>query len=497
MTAPAVLRMTGISKTFPGIKALTDVDLTVRAGEVHAIVGENGAGKSTLMKILSGLYQPDTGTIELDGRPVRISGPIDARRRGIGMVYQELNLVPDLSVEENIMLGATPRKAGFVDRKALRARATEVLAELGTRIEPSDIVGTLSVSQQQIVEIAKAYASSPRIIVLDEPTSALSELEAQALFRVIERMRSAGIAIIYISHRLREVIELADEVTVLRDGRLIETRSAEGITAADMIRLMVGRDLTDVFPKREVEIGDVVLEVDGLSRAGAFEDVSFTVRAGEIVGLAGFVGAGRTEVARAIFGLDRPDAGTIKVGGVERTIHAPRDGVAAKIAYVPEDRKRDGLVPELTVKDNISLAILDRISTAGWIRAGEEKKLARAKATELGVNPPVIERKVNTFSGGNQQKVVFAKWLATQPEVLILDEPTRGVDVGAKADIHTIVGELAAQGVAILMISSELPEVLAVSDRIVVLHEGRLTAVLDRGATEQDVMRAATGEVTA
>lgn len=495
--AVSALRMSGITKNFPGIQALTDVALEVAAGEVHAIVGENGAGKSTLMKILAGVYQPDGGTIELQGEAVRIAGPIDARKRGIGMVYQELNLVPDLTVAENITLGSPPSRFGLVDRKALRARADEVLAELGAKVGTDDLVGSLPVSQQQLVEIAKAYASSPRIVVLDEPTSSLSENEAQALFRVVQRMKDAGIAVIYISHRLREVIQLADQVTVLRDGRLVETRSAAGITAADMIRLMVGRDLTDVFPKREVPIGDVVLEVEGLSRVGVFDDVDLTVRAGEIVGLAGFVGAGRTEVARAIFGLDRADRGTISIGGVPVTVRTPQAAVDAGIAYVPEDRKRDGLVPQLSVKDNISLPVLGEVSTAGWIRGGAERRLATDKATELGVSPSVIDRRVDTYSGGNQQKVVFAKWLATRPAVLILDEPTRGVDVGAKADIHTIIGELAAQGTAILMISSELAEVLAVSDRIYVLREGRISAELPRGAGERDVMHAATGEVAA
>ncbi len=494
--APA-LRMSGISKSFPGIRALTHVTLEVAAGEVHAIVGENGAGKSTLMKILAGVYQPDEGTIELQGDAVRIAGPIDARKRGIGMVYQELNLVPDLTVAENITLGSPPSRFGIVDRKALRARAEDVLAELGAKVGADDLVGSLPVSQQQIVEIAKAYASSPRIIVLDEPTSSLSENEAQALFRVVQRMKDAGIAVIYISHRLREVIDLADQVTVLRDGRLVETRPAAGITAADMIRLMVGRDLTDVFPKREVPIGEVVLEVRGLTRAGVFDDVHLDVRAGEIVGLAGFVGAGRTEVARAIFGLDRAEQGEIHVKGKLVTIRHPHDAVEAGIAYVPEDRKRDGLVPQLSVKDNISLPVLGEVATIGWIRGGAERRLATDKARELGVSPPVIDRQVDTYSGGNQQKVVFAKWLATRPDILILDEPTRGVDVGAKADIHTIIGELAANGTAILMISSELPEVLAVSDRIYVLHEGHVSAELPRGAGEQDVMLAATGEVAA
>jgi len=494
MTETAVLRMTGISKSFPGIRALSTVDFDVEAGEVHAVVGENGAGKSTLMKVLAGVYQPDDGTIELDGVAVRLSDPIEARRRGIGMVYQELNLVPDLTVAENILLGSTPSRFGLVDRRALREQARAVLDELDARIHTDDLVGSLTVSQQQIVEIAKVYAARPRIVVLDEPTSSLSEHETQSLFRIIARMTEAGLAVIYISHRLREVLDISQRVTVLRDGRLVDTRPTSGISAAEMIRLMVGRDLTEVFPKREVEIGEVALSVTGLSRAGEFNDISLTVRSGEILGLAGLVGAGRTEVARAIFGLDNRDAGLIEIDGTVVNIRGPRDAVRAGIAYVPEDRKRDGIVPQLSIKDNISLAVLDRVSAAGWIRPNAERTLARQKADELTVTPPAITPRVDTLSGGNQQKVVFAKWLAAGPRVLILDEPTRGVDVGAKADIHTIIGELAARGTAIVLISSELPEVLAVSDRILVLHDGRISAELPRGASEQEVMHAATGE---
>ncbi|MBO1901051.1 sugar ABC transporter ATP-binding protein [Leucobacter weissii] len=491
----AALEMRGISKSFPGIRALADVDLEVRAGEVHAIVGENGAGKSTLMKILAGVYQPDRGTISLEGEETRVSGPIDARRRGIGMVYQELNLVPDLTVAENIMLGATPSRLGFVRRRRLHDAAVAVLDAFDARVDPSAILGSLTVSQQQIVEIAKAYAQRPKIIVLDEPTSSLSEHEAQALFHIVRRMREDGIAIIYISHRLREVLDLADRVTVLRDGRRIETRESSGLTAGEMIRLMVGRELTDIFPKREVPIGATVLEVEELTRSGAFDEVSLHVRAGEIVGLAGLVGAGRTEVARAVFGLERAQSGAVRVDGVEVQARTPGQGVKAGIAYVPEDRKRDGIVPSASIKDNIALPVLSGLSTGGWISRFRERSLAREQVDSLGVSPPVIERAVDTLSGGNQQKVVIAKWLAARPRVLILDEPTRGVDVGAKADIHEIIGELAAAGTAILLISSELPEVLAVSDRIYVLHEGRISAELGRAeADEATVMHAATGE---
>ncbi len=495
---PPVLDMTGITKSFPGVKALTDVDLSVSAGEVHAIVGENGAGKSTLMKILAGVHGPDRGTIALGGEQVHFSSPLEAKAHGIGMVYQEINLVPDLSVAENIGLGDMPNSAGLVKRKALSQRAQEVLDQLGTRIDPQQLVGRLSVSQQQLVEIAKIYARQPRIMVLDEPTSSLSQHEAKALFSVVERMRAKGIAIIYISHRLREVLDISDRVTVLRDGRMIDCRPTAGLTPKEMITLMVGRDLDDVFPKREVEIGQPVLEVRELTRVGLFEDISLTVRAGEIVGLAGLVGAGRTEVARAIFGLDRFDSGSVLIDGAEVTVRSPKAAVRAGIALVPEDRKRDGVALSLTVKDNIALPVLDQVAAFGWVLRSQERRLAQKKAEDLYVSPPVIERTVATFSGGNQQKVVLAKWLATNPKVLILDEPTRGVDVGAKSDIHTIIGELAAEGVAVLMISSELPEVLAVSDRVYVLHEGRLTAELSRAdANEESVMTAATGEVAA
>lgn len=498
MTATAeipVLRMRGIGKSFPGIRALSDVDLEVHAGEVHAIVGENGAGKSTLMKILAGVYQPDEGTIDLSGGRVRIGGQLDALKRGIGMVYQELNLVPDLTVAENITLGRTPSRVGIVDSGKQLAEARRVLDALDARIDPQQLVGSLTVSQQQIVEIAKVYSSGPQIIVLDEPTSSLSEHEARSLFGIVRRMRENGIAVIYISHRLREVLDLADRVTVLRDGRHIETRPIEGMTPADMIRSMVGRDLADVFPKREVPIGETVLEARDLGRTGEFDDISLTARAGEIVGLAGLVGAGRTEVARALFGLDPLDAGEVLIDGAPVTVSTPQRAVRAGIAYVPEDRKRDGIAPQLSIRDNIVLSALPRLDRFGWLTRRRENEVARQQVSALGVSPPIVERGVSTLSGGNQQKVVLAKWLAMEPRVLILDEPTRGVDVGAKADIHEIIGELAAQGVAIIMISSELPEILAVSDRVYVLHEGRLTAEFDRAdATEQSVMQAATGE---
>ncbi|HEY8590179.1 MAG TPA: sugar ABC transporter ATP-binding protein [Naasia sp.] len=492
------LRMTGISKSFPGVKALQDVNLEVRAGEVHAIVGENGAGKSTLMKILAGFYQPDSGEIEIGGEPVGHWTPREAIDRGIGMIYQELNLVPDLSVAENISLGGMPKRGPFVDYPAVTARAKAVLDELDADIDPGARLGNLSISQQQLVEIAKVVADKPSIVVFDEPTSSLGEKETRVLFSVIGRMRQAGIAVIYISHRLQEVMEIGDRVTVLRDGRHIETRDVEGITPDQMVRLMVGRDLSEMFPKLDLQLGAPVLTVTSISRAGQFEDVSLDVRENEIVGLAGLVGSGRTEVARAIFGLDPIDSGQIELGGRAVSVRSPRQAMAAGIALVPEDRKAQGIIPALSVRENFTLPVIARITDALLIFGKRERAIVRELADRLKVNPPQIERPLNAFSGGNQQKVVLGKWLLSKPKLLILDEPTRGVDVGAKADIHEIIGEFARSGGGVLMISSELPELLAVCDRIFVLHEGNLVAEISRGdADEESVMRAATGQVAA
>ena len=492
------LRMTGISKSFPGVKALQNVNLEVREGEVHAIVGENGAGKSTLMKILAGFYQPDEGEIQAAGETVSHWTPREARDRGIGMIYQELNLVPDLSVAENISLGAMPRRGPFVDYRTVTALAKSVLTELDADIDPGTRLGDLSISQQQLVEIAKVVARKPRIVVFDEPTSSLGDKETRVLFDVIEKMRSRGIAIIYISHRLQEVMEIGDRVTVLRDGRHIETRDVAGVTPDQMVRLMVGRDLSEMFPKLDLELGETVLSVTNISRVGQFEDVTLDVRANEIVGLAGLVGSGRTEVARAIFGLDPIDSGEISLRGKVVRITNPRKGVAAGIALVPEDRKGQGIIPALSVRENFTLAVITRITNALLIFARREKAIVTDLADRLKVNPPQIERPLSAFSGGNQQKVVLGKWLLSEPSLLILDEPTRGVDVGAKADIHEIIGEFAQSGGAVLMISSELPELLAVCDRIFVLHEGNLVAEIPRAAAdEESVMRAATGQVSA
>ena len=493
-----LLSVSGVKSFYGSIMALKGVDIDIREGEIVSLIGANGAGKSTLMKILAGLYAPDAGSIEVMGRPVRAMTPREARDLGIGMIYQELNLVPDLSVAENISLGAIPRRGPFVDYGSLASRARAVLKELNADIDVRTRVGDLSLSQRQLVEIAKVVSRNPSIVVFDEPTSSLGEKETRILFNVIERMRKSGIAILYISHRLQEVMEIGDRVTVLRDGRNIETRNIAGITPDEMVRLMVGRELTEMFPKVELAIGEPVLSLAGLGRAEQFENISLEVREREIVGLAGLVGSGRTEVARAIFGLDPADAGEIRVRGEAVHIRSARQGVAAGIALVPEDRKREGIVPDLPVRENFTLPLVGRITRFFLILTGRERATVQQFADRLNLNPPRIERAIGTFSGGNQQKVVLGKWLLAKPAVLILDEPTRGVDVGAKADIHQIIGEFAASGGAGLLISSELPELLAVCDRIFVLHEGKLIAEIPRGvATEESVMRAATGQADA
>lgn len=494
----AALRMRGISKSFPGVVALSDVDLTVNYGRVHAIVGENGAGKSTLMKILSGTYQPSTGTIEVAGQPVRLRRPADAQALGIRMVHQELNLAPDLTVAENVFLGRMPRRFGVVDRRRMFTEADTLLARLGASINARATLGDLSISQQQLVEIAKSYAADPRIIVLDEPTSSLSDGETDALFAILRRMKDRGVAIIYISHRLKEVMDIADDVTVLRDGKMIDTRPAAGITAAGMIRHMVGRDVTNVFPKSPASIGDVALQVEGLGDGRDFADISFTVRRGEILGLTGLVGAGRTELARAIFGLSRPVAGRILLDAVPLTIASPADAVRAGIAYVPEDRKAQGIVPAMNIRENITLPILRRLSRAGHVSQSRDRAMAQDYIRDLGISPADPERRISLLSGGNQQKAVIARWLSTRPSVLILDEPTRGVDVGAKAEIHRIIGELVTSGMAVIMISSELLEVVGVCDRVLVMRDGRAAALLERGdLTEETIMAHATGEAAA
>jgi ribose transport system ATP-binding protein len=494
-TAPA-LEMRNISKQYPGVRALDDVSLSVGVGEIHALLGENGAGKSTMMKILAGAQSKDGGEILLNGQVVQIDSPQKAMSLGISIIYQEFNLVPYLSAGENIYLGREPRAAipGFVDFKKLYADAQEVLNKLGVKIDARAPVNTLSVAGQQMVEIAKATSKKSKIIVMDEPSATLTDHELRALFRLMLQLKSEGVSIVYISHRLEEIVEVCDRATIMRDGRHVTTRDVKDLTREEIIRLMVGRELKDAIPKVAAEQGDVALEVKHLTRKGVLHDVSFTVRKGEVLGIAGLVGAGRTETARVIFGADPIDSGTIEVFGKPVRIKSPQDAIKHGIGLVTEDRKQQGLVLGMAVRENTTLANLDFLSSLGFIRRGQEREVAEKYRGDLAIKTPNIEQTVHNLSGGNQQKVVLAKWLFTGSKILIFDEPTRGIDVGAKSEIYKLMNELAKNGVAIIMISSELPEVLGMSDRIIVMHEGRLTGELSRAdATQEKIMHLATG----
>jgi len=492
---PPRLALRGVSKRFGATQALTDVALELRAGEVHALVGENGAGKSTLVKILAGVYPPDSGTIHLDGEAVAITSPGHARNLGIAVVHQEPRLFPDLTVAENVFMGHIPTgRLRSVDWRAMRRATVDRLRELDVRLDPGAQVRGLSMADQQLIEIVKALTLDARVLVLDEPTASLSAHEVQRLFAIVRRLRDRGVAVLFVSHRLDEVFDLCDRATVFRDGRFVATAPTGELTTADLIRHMVGRAV-ELFPRGEHPAGDVVLEVEDLSRAGVFDGITFSVRAGEIVGLAGLVGAGRTEVARVLFGIDRRDRGVVRLGGLPVGFGSPAEAMRGGIAYVPEDRHLDGLVLDFPIASNVSLPIVSRLFRGLLLRPAIERALADEYARELQVRMRNVDQLVAALSGGNQQKVVLAKWLATKPRVLILDEPTRGIDIGAKVEVHRIVSELAASGLAIILISSDLPEVLAMSDRILVLHEGRLTAEIARtDATEERVMFAATGQ---
>ena len=484
-----LLEMRGIGKAFPGVRALYDVDFTLVPGEVHALVGENGAGKSTLMKILAGAYVADEGEIRLDGRPVRFNGPQSALAAGIVTIYQELNLVPELSVAENIFLGDEPQlgSSAVIDWRSAHRRSAELLARVGISLDTHARVNTLGVGKQQLVEVAKALHRTPRLIVMDEPTASLGLAEIDELFRVIRELRSRGVSIVYISHRLDEIFALCDRVTVMRDGTVVDTRAVASSDVTTLVQLMVGRTLERALrtPNPVTETTEL-LGVTGLTRRGVFEDVSFSVRRGEIYGLGGVVGSGRTEVARAIFGADRLDAGELRIEGRPVRITSPREAVQNGIAMLTEDRKAEGLVLGLPVRANVSLAILDRIARAfGFIPPERERSLAQEFIASLHIRTPGPEQLAVNLSGGNQQKVVLAKWLAVQPKLLIFDEPTRGVDVGAKAEIYALIRALVAQGMAVIIISSELPELLSLSDRIGVLKRGRIVAELDAATTDE------------
>ncbi len=497
-----ILRLEGISKSFPGVRALNKVDLELRAGEVLALVGENGAGKSTLMKILSGAYHKDSGRIFLRGQEIEIENPHHAQQLGIAIIYQEFNLTPNQTVAANIFIAREPRLRGagrfFVDRRYMEREAQKYLDRVGARVSATTLVRHLSVAEQQMVEIAKALAVNAQIVIMDEPTSALGEDEVETLFDIIAALKEQGIAVIFITHRLEEVFRVADRITVLRDGQLAGTCSIGEATPEKIIRWMVGRELRDLFHKEKSEIGTPLLEVQGLTRRGVVENVNFTLRRGEILGVAGLVGAGRTEMARLLFGADRKDAGEIYINGKPVEIRSPLDAVKAGIGLVPEDRGNQGLVLDLTVRENIVLPTLDKHTRARWLLDLRRLfQIAEEYVRRLSIRTPSLRQKAKFLSGGNQQKTVVAKWLAAQPLVLIMDEPTRGIDVGAKAEVHTLMSQLARSGVGIIMISSELPEILGMSDRILVMAEGRVAAVLDRAeATQEVIMAYASGEGT-
>jgi len=496
----ATLQLRDVSKSFGPVVALRAGSIEVQAGSIHALVGENGAGKSTLVKIVSGLYRRDGGTMLLDGRPADFGSTAESKAAGVAVIYQEPTLFPDLSVTENIFMGRQPtRSLGRIDRKAMRAEAVELFARLGVRIDPDRPTLGLSIADQQIIEIAKAISLDARVLVMDEPTAALSGVEVDRLFSVARSLRDEGRALLFISHRFDEVFDLCDTVTVMRDGEYIATSPIAETSVEKIVKQMVGREVSNLFPKQAAVIGDPVLVVDGLTQPGEFHDISFTVRAGEIVALAGLVGAGRSEIARAVFGVDPYASGTVTINGTRVPKRNPAAAMELGLALVPEDRRRQGLVLESSVARNTTLAIRRRLATLGFITSARENAAARIWDSRLEVKTSALDAESGTLSGGNQQKVVLAKWLATEPSLLIVDEPTRGIDVGTKAEVHRLLSELAGQGIAILMISSELPEVLGMADRVIVVHEGRITAQIERAdATAESVMFAAThgaGEV--
>ena len=495
-SVPPRVELRSVSKHFGATQALDDVSLSLLSGEVHALVGENGAGKSTLVKILAGVHQPDTGAILLDGVVTRLQDPAQARGLGIAVVHQEPRLFPDLTVAENVFIGHAPSGAlGTIDWGSMRKGARSLFHELDVQLDVDAPVRGLSMADQQLIEIAKALSVEARVLILDEPTASLSAHEVARLFAIVGRLRTRGVAVLFVSHRLDEVFELCDRATVLRDGRHVVTMATDELTPADLVRHMVGRTVT-LFPHVETAVGDVLLRVEGLTRAGEFQDIGFTVRTGEIVGFAGLVGAGRTEVARVLFGIDKRDRGSVVLDGRPVSFDGPSAALQAGIAYLPEDRHQQGLVLDFSIAQNVTLPILPRLFPRLWIAPAREKAVALKYSQGLNVRSTGVDQLVGALSGGNQQKVVLAKWLAAQPRILILDEPTRGIDIGAKVEVHRIISDLAASGLGIVLISSDLPEVLAMSDRILVFHEGRIAAEIPRErATQERVMFAATGQV--
>ncbi len=484
---PAAIRFEGITRRFPGVVALDDVSFEVAAGCCHAVCGENGAGKSTLGKILAGIQRPDAGRIFLDGREVSFASPREAHGAGVAMVHQELAFCENMSVAENLSLGQLPSRWSFIDRGELRRRASEMLSRVGASLDPTRKMSALSVAEQQLVQIAAAVGSGARVIVFDEPTSSLSEGEAERLYALLAQLREQRVTVLYVSHRMPEIFRLCGSVTVLRDGRHVTTRSIESVDEGELVRLMIGRRIEQYYPEHvQSDPREELLRVHRLSSPGRFQDISFSIRAGEVLGFAGLVGAGRSELAQAIFGLDRQATGEIHVRGRRARIRNPRDAMALGIGLVPEDRKRQGLVLPMRARENTTLPTLGALARLGWVRSSEERELAQSYIDRLRVRTHSMDAVTAGLSGGNQQKLVLAKWLAARSDILILDEPTRGVDVGAKTEIHAWIDRLAAGGAAILLISSELPELINLSTRLIVLRSGRMVGEVARADATQD-----------
>ena len=494
-----VLEMKGISKEFPGVKALDNVELTLERGKVCALMGENGAGKSTLMKILIGIYPPTSGDIFFKGKEINIKNPYEALNMGISMIHQELNPVIERSIMENIWLGREPMKSmGIIDHKKMYLDTTKLLQDLSLNLDPKEKMKNLTVAQMQMVEIVKAISYNSEIVIMDEPTSSLTNKEVDHLFNIIEKLKEQNKAIVYISHKMDEIYKIADDITIFRDGKYIGTHKVSSLNKEDLINLMVGREIKDLFPKIECEIGDVKLRVENLSCSNIFNNINFEVKKGEILGFAGLVGSGRTEVMETLFGIKRRSDGKVIIDGQERDINTPNDGIKNKIAMLTEDRRDTGIFPMLSVKDNIVISNMELYLKGLLLNNKKIQEDCEKYKNEIRIKTPSITEQIKNLSGGNQQKVLIARWLLTEPEILILDEPTRGIDVGAKSEIHSLISNLAGQGKSIIMISSELPEILGMCDRIVVMHEGRITGILNREeATQELIMKYATGNVPA
>lgn len=490
-----MLRMENITKTFPGVVALSDVTLLVRPGTVHALMGENGAGKSTLMKCLIGMYRQDEGDIYLEDELIVTNSEAEGLSRGISMIHQELSPVPEMTVAENIYLGREPRVAGvLIDHRKMLQQTRELFERWGIDINPRKKMRELSVAQTQMVEIAKAISYDSKIIIMDEPTSAIPEKEVEHLHRMIDQLRADGKAIIYITHKMDEVFKISDDITVFRDGKWVATERAENLNHDKLITLMVGREITEMFPKLKADIGEVMLSVEGLNRGNLVKDVSFEVRRGEILGFAGLMGAGRTEVLETLFGIHPADSGVVKINGEQVVIKQPKDAIDAGLSLLTEDRRLTGIMGVLSVRDNMMMAALPEYSPGGWLQYGRINVAVQEQREKLAVKTPTVRQQIKNLSGGNQQKVLISRWLLTLPDILMIDEPTRGIDVGAKSEIHRLMSMLAQAGKAIIMVSSELPEVLGMSDRILVMHEGRVTGELSREEADQEsIMQLATG----